>query len=226
MKIKSFLQLIILFLSIFYASGALATENITSNEAKSWANDKGYEILNILANKNLAEKYQKLDKILYEDIDLDHIAKFVVGKYWRQMTDEQKAVYVPLFKRYTSALYKSYPLDLPKGAITYEVDKVIADKKLMNVFCTIKITGLENSSKIAQESKGGFKVLFVLIKNNGKIQVHDLKIEESSLLLAYKDRFIKMIHIDSDDDIEWFLEDLETIVNDNEAKNMQNLEIE
>ena len=224
MKIKYFLQLIILFLSILYTNVSLASTSVPQNEAKNWANFKGEQILKILSDTNLTTKYKQLDKILYEDIDLDNAAKFVMGKHWRQMSDNQKEIYVPLFKRYISSLYKGYPLELKNGDIQYDVNRIIENKNTTDVFCNIKIKALENA--VDEQSKGGFDVLFVLVKKQNKIMVQDMKIQESSLLLSFRDRFNKMIQVDSDGEIDWFLEDLEIIVSDSEKENQEKLEMQ
>ena len=219
MKIKSFLQLIILF---FFALGIYAAAALTPPQAEQWAQNKGQEILQILSDKNNTDKYEQLDQILNEDIDLDFAAKFVLGKYWRQMTDAQKELYVPLFKRYVAALYKSVPLNIDSDDIHFTIDKTVETPKGMEVWCTILIKKIEQA--VDQPSKGGIKVLFTLVENNNHIQVRDLKIEESSLLISYRDRFYKMIHQDSDDELEWFLEDFEALVQDTEQKNEEKLE--
>lgn len=219
MKIKSFLQLIILF---FFALGIYAAAALTPPQAEQWAQNKGQEILQILSDKNNTDKYEQLDKILKEDIDLDFAARFVLGKYWRQMTDAQKEQYVPLFKRYVAALYKSVPLNIDTDDIHFTIDKVVETPKGMEVWCTIQIKKIEQAAD--QQSKGGIKVLFTLVENNAHIQVRDLKVEESSLLISYRDRFYKMIHQDSDDELEWFLEDFEALVQDTEQKNEEKLE--
>ena len=219
MKIKSFLQLIILF---FFALGIYAAAALTPPQAEQWAQKKGQEILQILSDKDNTDKYEQLDKILKEDIDLDFAARFVLGKYWRQMTDAQKEQYVPLFKRYVAALYKSVPLNIDTDDIHFTIDKVIETPKGMEVWCTIQIKKIEQAAD--QQSKGGIKVLFTLVENNAHIQVRDLKVEESSLLISYRDRFYKMIHQDSDDELEWFLEDFEALVQDTEQKNEEKLE--
>lgn len=224
MKIKYFLQLIILFLSILYTNVSLASTSVPQNEAKNWANFKGEQILKILSDTNLTTKYKQLDKILYEDIDLDNAAKFVMGKHWRQMSDNQKEIYVPLFKRYISSLYKGYPLELKNGDIQYDVNRIIENKNTTDIFCNIKIKALENA--VDEQSKGGFDVLFVLVKKQNKIMVQDMKIQESSLLLSFRDRFNKMIQVDSDGEIDWFLEDLEIIVSDSEKENQEKLEMQ
>ena len=56
--------------------------------------------------------------------------------------------------------------------------------------------------------------------------VQDMKIQESSMLLSFRDRFNKMIQVDSDGEIDWFLEDLEVIVSDNERENQEKLEMQ
>ena len=223
MKLKRYLYLLIFFLFAAVTPQRLfADETFTSQEAQDWANSKGREVLEILTSENSADKYAKLDEILQNDVDLEHAARFVVGKYWRQMTDEQRTEYLDIFKKYTSALYKGYPLDIDKGDVTYTVDKVLPDKQLQNVYCTVFVKALEN--RVDNASKGGIHVIFALIKNNGRIQVRDLKITETSFLLAYRERFYKMLHEDNDDDIEWFLEDLKQITSDMEQENAAKLE--
>lgn len=220
---KYFLRLIILFLFMICSNATNAAENISTQEAKNWAQSKGEQILEILAEKDLPKKFGELDKILYEDIDLDHAARFSVGKYWRTMTEPQKETYVPLFKRYMSGIYKTYPLDIKKGDIGFNVGKIMPTKKGVDVNCTINLAMLKTADG-EEKNQDGFPVIFALVKNNGHIQVQDLKIGESSLLLAFRDRFIKMIHNDSDDEIDWFLEDLTTIVQDTEEENQLKLE--
>ena len=206
-------------LTFFWMCGFCSTagaEGLSAAEAKSWAENKGKEIVDILTSPSDALKYRRLDAIFNHDIDLDNAAKFVMGKYWRQMSEEQKARYLPLFKRYTNSAYKLYPLDIEQGAVTFTVDKAVADNRKVNIYCTVVIKKLENAAD--KTSQGGIKVIFEVVKNNGIIQVRDLKISESSFLISYRERFYKMLHQDSDDEIDWFLEDLEAIVEDNEAQ--------
>lgn len=215
MKLKYFLQLIILFLSFLTISSPCLAENLTVNEAEIWAQNKGKEILDILTGDS-ADKIGKLDDIADNDVDMDYAARFVMGKYWRQMTDEQKQIYLPLFKRYTKSLYQAYSFDLKKGDIDFSIDRALETKNGVDVFCTVLIKAVENN--VDDGSKGGIGATFSLAKVGDKIKVRDLKIEESSFLHAYRERFYKMIHEDNDDEIDWFLEMLEEIVVDSEEK--------
>lgn len=206
MKIKYFLRLIILFLLVLLPFGS-ANAVLNTTTAQNWASEKGEQILHILAQPTSAEKYASLDKILTQDVDLDHAARFAVGKYWKKMTPAQQEQYVQLFERYIAILYRDYPLEIPAGSVQFAIDKTIMDKNKAFVWCRIFLLAPQDST----EDKTTFKVLFVLAENNKRIQVQDLKVEESSLLMAFRDRFYKMIHQDNDDEIEWFLEDLSAI---------------
>lgn len=201
----------------FIFSAVSICKSAEIDKARQWAENKGEQILQILANKNLEQKYVELDKILHEDIDLDYAARFVAGRYWRQMNEEQKQAYVPLFKRYVAALYKSFPLDIPEGSIDYNVEKVWQNSDTFEIVCTINLNTKTNDS--AAETNGKIQVLFTLVENAEKIMVRDLKIAESSLLITYRERFNKMIHQDNDDEIDWFLEDLTALTEDKEREN-------
>lgn len=218
MKIKYFLQLIILFLVVFLSPTVKSAE-LGVTEAQNWAHDKGEEILQILADKDLERKYAMLDKILYDDVDLDHAARFVVGRYWRKMSDEQKAIYVPLFKRYTAALYKSFPLDVKAGSIDFKIEKIVPNSGFYDVICSIRLNDNSQNQPNKVTSNNRINVVFSLVKPENKIMVRDLKIAESSLLVTYRERFYKMIHQDNDDEIDWFLEDLTALTEDKESEN-------
>ena len=222
MKLKYLPRFVLVLLMMIFGATIGYADTFTAKEAQAWTDGKGKEILEIMTSEDSAGKFEKLDSLLLNDVDLDYAARFVVGKYWRKMTPEQQQQYIPLFKRYTSALYKGYPLDLEKGSVTYTVDKVITDKDSQFVHCTIFIKALEN--KVDEESKGGVKVVFRLVKNNGKIQVRDLQIMESGFLHAYRERFYKMIYEDNDEEMEWFLEDLQQLTDDMEEKNAEQAE--
>lgn len=45
-----------------------------------------------------ADKAQKFKTLLNESFDLDAISKFAVGRYWRNMSEEQQEEYTSLFK--------------------------------------------------------------------------------------------------------------------------------
>lgn len=79
MKSKIFLQLIIFCFACF-SEPAAAAGKITASEAEVWANQKGRQLLDTFSEPDVKTKYAKLDEMFLNDVDLDYVGKFVVGK--------------------------------------------------------------------------------------------------------------------------------------------------
>ena len=220
MKSKIFLRLITLSLSLILSLNANAAA-ISSNEAKVWAESKGKELLDTFGQTDLEKRYSALDKMFLEDIDLDYISKFVVGKYWRQMSAEQQQRYQQIFQRYALSVYKSFPLDFDTSKITFDILSVRIEPNYANVRANIHFNQEDQTSQ--NQTLQNIIVEFRLNKTNDKLRIVDLKLGESSLILSYRSRFYEMI-AQSDNDMEWFLEDLETITQSTETQNRQKLE--
>lgn len=216
MKSKIFLQLIILcFVGLL--GFEVRAEAISDVEARTWADEKGQLLLKTFSEPNLREKYKNLDDMFINHIDLDYIAKFVVGKYWSQMTKEQQESYVKLFKRYSLGIYKSFPLDLAQN-INFSITRVRIEPNFANVVTSIDLGGASKG-----QNQNIFVVEFRLNKKQNKIKVVDLKLGESSLILSYRNRFYEMIK-NNDDEISWFLEDLEMLTISTEQTNQMRLD--
>lgn len=214
MKSKIFLQLIILFLGFFAFISESKASVVPENEASQWVNDQGYKLIDALSNQDIELKHRVLDEMFETNLDTDYMAKFVVGKYWRMFTSEQRERYVDLFKRYALSIYKSYPLDFNLEGLNFSVLNTQDIGGYTDVSCFIKLPDQLTNGKIES-----ITVVFKLTKTNGQIKIVDLKIAESSLLLTYRNRFTKMIK-DSDEELDWFLDDLSDLTVSNE-KNVE-----
>lgn len=217
MKSKKFLQLII-FCLLVSMSFVLPAEAMTKEEAVRWAEDKGNLLLDTFQEKDLAVKYQKLDELFLRYVDLDYIGKFVVGKYWRQMDENQRQRYQDLFKRYALSTYKSFPLtfDTP---ITFDITNAVVTPNYTDVYAFIDL-GITDENGAPKR----FNVMFRLTEKAGEEpRLIDIKLAESSLILSYRNRFYEMIAA-SDEDIEWFLDDLTTTTESTERTNQMALE--
>lgn len=218
MKSNKFLQLITLVFTILVFSEPLKASPVPENEAIEWANQTGLKLISALGNPNLETKYQELDRLFEQDVDTPYLAKFVLGKYWKNLNAEQKAVYVPLFKRYVLSLYKNYPLDFKSDQLNYTINAARISGNYTDIFCTVDLP-----EKYANENLQNLKLEFKVGSVDGKIKIVDLKIGESSLLLTYRQRFMTMIK-EADEDINWFLEDFEILTLSNEKNIQEKLE--
>lgn len=184
---------------------------VPSAEARQWANTKGNELIEALSETNVAEKFAKLDKMMTEDVNLDYIGKFVIGKYAKQMTPEQKQKYLNLFQRYVLSLYKKTNFNFDAHAINFTIDSVSEFPKYTNVTCSVDPGNLNKDIKIER-----IPIKFKLIRgNNNNIQAVDLEISNVSMVIEYRKRFYQMV-LNEHENIDWFLDTFENKVKANE----------
>lgn len=214
MKSNLFLQVIIAILMLCDFS-VVRAETLNTDKALEWAEDKGRLLLNTFQEQDTELRNRKLDDLFEEYVDVPYVAKFVVGRYWKEMDEQQRQEYLDIFKRYVKAVYKTFPLGF-LSRISYEVTGAVPDKNFVVVNALIRINAEENAP--IQE----FLVAFRLRKNNGKIKLVDVKVAESSLLLSYRGKFYEMIS-SLDGEISWFLEDLTAMSISAEKINQRNL---
>ena len=197
MKSNLFLQVIIASLLLLFSTVCRA-ESLSDKEALNFASTKGKELLMSFQEPDLDKRYKELDALFVTYIDIDYVSKFVMGKYWRQMSLEQRKEYRDIFVRYGLSFYKTLPLDYAKD-LTYEIKAAEQDGDFVNVVTNVSV-------KIGEEQQN-VMLVFRLHKVDGIIKAVDVKIAESSLLLSYRSKFYEMI-AQNDGEISWFLEEL------------------
>lgn len=203
---------IALFLLFFAIRPAFCdVVEVPSTEARYWANTKGHKLIDALSLSDKAVKFAKLDKMMTEDVNLDYISKFVIGKFARIMNKEQKSRYNDLFKRYVLSLYKQYSLDFDAGKIDFVIDSVTEYPKFTTVVCIVDPSQLSKEVTIEK-----IPVKFKLIRGvNNRIQAIDLDISGVSMVIEYRKRFYQMIYAE-DENMDWFLDKFEDKVKANE----------
>lgn len=214
MKLFKHIALVLFaIINISYASEF----SINKIDAKDWANNKGQELLLVLSEANLANKYAKLDEMLIDYVNIDYVSKFVIGKYARVMTLNQKKLYSQLFQRYILSSYKQVNLSFDASLVKFTIDDVIEHPQFTTVKCTVDVGELLNNSQDAL-----IPIKFKLIRGaSNNIQVVDLEIANVSMVIEYRKRIYKMIE-DEDGDIDWFLDKFDDKVRANEENIYKN----
>ncbi len=193
---------------------------VNSVDARDWANSKGQELLRTLSETDLVTKYSKLDKMLTEDVNLDYVSKFVIGKYGKLMTKEQQERYRQLFQRYALSVYKRFNLSAVGSNIVFSIDDVIEHPRFTTVHCTVDVGNMTPNIKVDK-----IPVKFKLIRGtNNTIQAVDVEISEVSMVIEYRKRFYQMIK-DEDGDLNWFLDKFDDKVRANEKAFQQKAQL-
>ena len=164
MKSKLFLYFVIFY--IISAFHAVRAEELSLREAQDFAFNQGNMLLEAFSESDKSLRFAKLDKMFSECVDIEYIAKFVVGKYWREMSDNQKTRYLDIFKRYAKNAYKGLPLQFD-NRISFKI--LSSRREADNVFVSAEIIYRRNTGN--QET---FAVEFRMHKPKSQIMLTDV----------------------------------------------------
>ncbi|ATC26584.1 ABC transporter substrate-binding protein [Caulobacter vibrioides] len=91
------------------ASPALAQSGARDPAAEAFVQTKAQRVISVLASKSMSEaqKKQVFHQAVDELADVPRITNFVLGKYARTITPEQRARFTPVFRTYAENVYQS-----------------------------------------------------------------------------------------------------------------------
>lgn len=143
----------IVFTLFFFIGIQIVHSSIAAADSREGAynfiNDVSKKALQIIKSKEgNAQKENNLSKLFLESVDTKWIARFAMGRYWREASAKQREdylarhkrfllnSYVPKFKEYTNQeikINKSYPYDKNKNEYIVETQIVSNDGATINV---------------------------------------------------------------------------------------------
>jgi len=132
--------------------------------------------IKISKDNSLTEKQKEnqLTDLINESVDTNWIAKFVIGKYWRQITQQQQQEFINLYQSY---LIKTY---VPKfknyGGGNIKVNKIIQQKE--KVFF-VQAEFDDNEGQVVN-------IDFRIIKKNGDLLITDIIAEGISFIVTQR----------------------------------------
>jgi len=88
---------------------ALAQSGARDAGAEAFVQTKAQRVITVLANKSMsdAQKAQVFHTAVDELADVPRITNFVLGKYARTITPDQRARFTPIFRTYAEGVYQS-----------------------------------------------------------------------------------------------------------------------
>ena len=156
----------------------------------------------ILSSSDPVEsKIIKLNNIAEKNVDIDGIGMYTLGKYRKNLNEDQKIKYKKLFKSYFLKSFSSRLVDYSDPKIN-----VVSEKKLNEKY-TIVSTVLEETSK-NPEIKIDWRIY---TKNPKRPLIRDLIVEGLSLARTQKEEFKSIIQ-NNDGDINSLFKSLEEFI--------------
>ncbi len=154
----------IAFLFYFNANASINHE-AAENFIKKITNQGIEELIN--SNVSEKEKQERFTKLFNEDLDLDFIGKFVLGRYWRTASQKQQKDFIDVYRKLNiqtwSARFNEF-----KGK-HFEFDGVEDSKSADQVFVNTKVPMEEGNPAIVKwrvkETNGKMKIVDIIIEN-------------------------------------------------------------
>ena len=160
------------------------------------------EASKILSSSDPVEaKIIKLNNIAETNVDINGIGMYTLGKYRKNLNEDQKIKYSKLFKSYFLKSFSSRLVDYSNPKIN-----IISEKKINEKY-TIVNTVLEETSK-NPEIKIDWRIY---TKNPKRPLIRDLIVEGLSLARTQKEEF-KSILQNNNEDINYLFKSLEEFI--------------
>jgi len=199
MQIKKIIILVLSFslINTFVFANFEAEEKFVSNFADNAISILGNESLDI-NQKNL-----QFTDLVMSSIDMNLISKFVLSKYWKIASQEQRDVYIKAFEEYFISSYAN-KLDQYSGEKIVIVSSDAAKK-----FVIVK-------SNIVRDGADTLKIEldWRLLTRDGQTKIIDLSIEGISLIVAQREEFQSYLS-NNDGDLDALINKLRSINNKN-----------
>lgn len=175
--------LAILF-GVFFVSQAASSAEIDALKAEKFIKnltDTGIEEI-INSDVSEEEKDQRFEKLFNENLDLDFIGRFVLGRYWRTATAEERKEFINVYRELNIKTWSSR-FDEFKG------------KEFV-----FKGTSPSNSSgqifvntEVPMDQGSPAKVVWRVMDNKGQLKVVDIIIENVSLAITARNEYTAYI---------------------------------
>ncbi|MGD9537194.1 MAG: phospholipid-binding protein MlaC [Alphaproteobacteria bacterium] len=142
----------------------------------------GSEAVQVLKNKSettFEQREAKFRELLTQGFDIKTISRFVIGKYWKQMSDEQKQAYNDVFVDFITRVYAAR-FDAYSGE-TFEMVQTVKDSS--NDYWV--------RTRIHRPGGGGqpIAVDYRVRPNEGTYKVVDVVVEGISMLNTHRVEF-------------------------------------
>lgn len=171
---------------------------ISKGAPSAFIKELGTAAISMAADKDLDHKarIQRFRHLLTDGFALKWISKFVLGRYWKKASGEQKQRYTKIFEEYMIASYANRLREY--GGETFEVTgEKLSDRNSATV-----------STLILRPKRDPVRVIWQIRDHDDKLKIVDVVIEGISMSLTQRSDFASAIR-SKGGNIDAFLDALE-----------------
>lgn len=181
-------SLLLAALTLIAARPAAAADDVAA--AKAFVEHAGQAILSIVnSNMSGADREKALARIVDQDVDVDGVARFALGRFWRVATPAQRQTYLSLFRQYL-VFNVTGRLSHYKGT-TFSVNRAIRVNGDIAVTTTIRVPN-------SQPADLQWMVSFA----SGSPKIVDLVAEGTSLRVTQRSDYASVITRHGGEDVQ------------------------
>ncbi len=143
------------------------------------------EALAVLSDSSLSadQRTEKLRRMMAQDIDIPPIARFVLGRYWRAATEQQREAYMAAYSDYILSTYSTKIGGVRAAVEGFDVVKTQAHgANDVLVYCVV-----------ARTASAPLRVVWRLRQRDGHYRIIDLMVEGVSLVQTQRQEFVSFI---------------------------------
>ena len=147
---------------------------------KNMTNEGIEDIIN--ANVSKTEKQARFKKLFNEALDLDFIGKYVLGRYWRTATPQQRKEFINTYRELNTKVW-SERFDEFKGK-NFEFKGTTPSNSAGQIFV---------NTQVPMEQGEPASVVWRVRETDGKFKIIDIIIEKVSLTMANRNEYTAFI---------------------------------
>lgn len=179
MPIRSLIASAILIVALSAAGAARATVN----DASYFINQLGNQAINTLRATNLTldQREARFRGLLSQSFDLRFIGRFVLGRYWRDATPDQKNDYIALYGEYLLQTYSARLGGYSGETLTVTGARQANDKDIVV------------STVLARPSGRPIAADWRVRMSDGRYRIIDIMIEGISMAITQRSEFSSVV---------------------------------
>ena len=176
-----------------FGSGRLAAEDLPPEELVRQTTDRMLALLNKNRSAIEADRstlYGFVDEVVLPHFDFNRMAQWVLGKYWRTASREQRQRFVEQFRNLLVRTYGTLLLDYSGQTIDYLPVRTGADGDTVNI-----------RTLIADKDGTKVQVDYALYRRDAGWKVYDVRVNGISLVSNYRNTFGSKVRQDGIDSL-------------------------
>jgi len=160
-----------------------SSQAVEGNAAEQFMFEIGDKVIQILTDRTFSQSDRKTEfrNILETKFNLKAIGKFVLGRYWKQASEEEKEIFLRLFKETTIATYASRFQDY-----TSEKFLILGSRPEPD-------GGITVLTQITRPDGQKISINWKLFEKKGELRIYDVSLEGISMGITQRSEFATVI---------------------------------